>query len=107
MHPNDDPTRPHLEYDEGEACQIGRDPRSLGAAGLRALGLSAEPILAAVRRNCVDCAGGSPAEVRRCGMMACPMWPFRMGSNPWRAPASEAQRAAARAMTGKRVQPSA
>ena len=96
-HANDDPARPHLEWDETEGCLAGRDPRTLGADGLRALGLEPEPLLTAVRRNCIDCMGGSLAEVRRCGMTSCPLWPFRLNSNPWRAPASDAQKEAARA----------
>ena len=35
-----------------------------------------------------------PAEVRRCGMHWCPFWPYRMGSNPFATPESEAQLAA-------------
>ena len=95
-HAKDDAARLHLEWDDAEGCYIGRDPRKLGAAGLREIGLQPEPLLAAVRRNCLDCAGGSTAEVRRCGQIACPLWSFRMNTNPWRAPASDAQRAAFR-----------
>src|SRR5580698_6962628 len=28
---------------------------------------------------------GAVAQVRRCRMLACPMWPYRMGTNPFRA----------------------
>ena len=33
----------------------------------------------AIRYHCLDCSGGSPAEVRGCGIPKCPLWPFRMG----------------------------
>jgi hypothetical protein len=38
----------------------------------------------AIRRKCIDCSGGKIAEVRHCEAIACPLWPFRLGSNPYR-----------------------
>jgi hypothetical protein len=70
---------------EGEPTQIGRDPRIMTEAELSALGHSKRPLLAAIRQNCIECCAGAVAEVRRCRMIACPMWPYRMGTNPFRA----------------------
>ena len=39
-------------------------------------------VLKAIRRRCVDCSGGSLAEVRACKCETCPLHPFRMGRNP-------------------------
>ena len=39
--------------------------------------------LRAIRKKCIDCSGGSPAEARRCEAVACPLWPFRAGKHPW------------------------
>jgi len=39
-------------------------------------------VLKAIRRRCVDCSGGSLAEVRACKCDTCPLHPFRMGKNP-------------------------
>lgn len=39
-------------------------------------------ILKAIRQNCIDCSGGSVAEVRDCVIPKCPMYPFRMGTDP-------------------------
>ena len=39
-------------------------------------------ILKAIRRRCLDCSGGSQAEVRTCECETCPLHPFRMGKNP-------------------------
>jgi hypothetical protein len=50
-----------------------------------------QPLLRVIRTNCVECCAGNEAEVRRCGMHWCPFWPYRMGSNPFAAPKSEAQ----------------
>lgn len=46
-----------------------------------------------IRRKCIDCSGGLAAEVDRCPAYACPLWPFRMGKNPFRKakPAPQAQ----------------
>ena len=57
----------------------------------------------ALRLRCLDCSGASAAEVRLCTLVQCPAWPFRMGSSPWRAPASEAQLAQARTLAARRA----
>ena len=33
----------------------------------------------AIRTKCLDCSGWQMAEVRECVVVACPLWPFRMG----------------------------
>jgi hypothetical protein len=38
----------------------------------------------AIRARCLDCVGWVPSEVRACCAMRCPLWPFRMGDNPFR-----------------------
>jgi hypothetical protein len=73
--------------------RIGRDPRKMGPAELRALGHAPMAPTAAIRAHCLDCCGGSSDEVRKCMAVRCPSWPFRVGVNPWRAPLSEAERA--------------
>ena len=39
-------------------------------------------ILHVVRQKCLDCSGGRRGEVRACTLIACPLWPFRMGADP-------------------------
>lgn len=34
----------------------------------------------AIRAKCLDCCCGNSAEVRRCHIADCALWPFRMGS---------------------------
>jgi hypothetical protein len=46
----------------------------------------AEPILKVIRRKCLDCSAGQPAEVRLCPVTECPLWPYRMGENPFAKP---------------------
>ena len=69
---------------EGQQADIGRDPRRMTEAELAALNHHARPLLAVIRANCIECAGGSEAEVRRCRMVTCAFWPYRMSSNPFR-----------------------
>ena len=73
---------------------IGRDPRETQAE-LHAMDHEALSPMQVIRAKCVDCAGSSD-EVRKCVAVACPLWPFRTGKNPWRAPPSEAQRESGR-----------
>jgi hypothetical protein len=52
----------------------------------------------AIRANCLECSGGNQAEVRSCVISTCPLFPYRMGKNPYRKPRdlSEAQLTALR-----------
>src|SRR5215469_9427509 len=80
---------------------IGRDPREMMRKELEAMGHEPMSPMEAIRAKCLDCCAGSAHEVRCCVAMACPSWPFRTGKNPWRAPASEAQREASRRNAAK------
>ena len=47
----------------------------------------------AIRFKCLDCSGGSHADVTNCHITLCPLWPFRMGkSRPFSQEASERAR---------------
>ena len=35
---------------------------------------------AAIRAKCLDCSGNNRAEVRRCPVIGCPLWPYRRGT---------------------------
>ena len=39
--------------------------------------------LTGVRAFCVNCMGGTPSYVRDCTNIICPLFPFRMGNNPF------------------------
>ena len=87
---------------KGRLRRIGRDPMSIPVDVLTAAGhppsrtrsivgrlsktLHEEPTsefreYRDLRRYCLECADG-PAEVRRCSIINCPLWPYRMGKNP-------------------------
>lgn len=55
--------------------------------------------LKAIREMCKECmGGGEPVElIRECASLDCALYDFRFGRNPFRKPASEKQKAAARA----------
>lgn len=38
----------------------------------------------AIRAFCLECSCGSTAEVKDCRVQRCPLYPFRMGKNPYR-----------------------
>lgn len=38
----------------------------------------------AIREKCLDCCGGSTSEVKECTAERCPIYPFRLGKNPFR-----------------------
>jgi hypothetical protein len=61
-------------------------------AKLKAMGFEPVPVLKAIRTKCLDCSGGMASEVRDCLVRNCALYPFRMGTNPWRAPVSDEHR---------------
>jgi hypothetical protein len=91
--------KPGLTLHEGHPA--GCDPREMTRDELRAA--SHEPMspLEALRAHCIDCCAGQAKEVALCPMVDCPAWPFRMGTDPWRKPASPARREAARRTMAK------
>jgi len=42
--------------------------------------------LRAIRGQCLDCCGGSSEMVKTCTDPRCPLYPFRLGKNPYRTP---------------------
>lgn len=38
----------------------------------------------AIRAFCLECSCGQTSEVKACPMYRCPLYPFRMGKNPYR-----------------------
>ncbi|WP_159728336.1 hypothetical protein [Methylosinus sp. Ce-a6] len=88
---------PAFILDPTEHVRVGRDPRDMTREELASCGHEVTPVLSAIRAKCLDCSGGAPSETRRCLVVQCALWPFRMGANPFRAERemSDEQRAAA------------
>ncbi len=87
--------KPHHEP-HADGTPQGRDPRKMTPTDLEACGIARQSRGDAIRANCIACCAGSVAEVRRCALATCSLWPFRMATDPWRAPRelSDEQRAA-------------
>jgi hypothetical protein len=67
--------------DAGEL--VGRRPDEV-TPDVLSLKFSAQNPLRAIRAKCLDCCCGSAAEVRKCVATDCALWPFRLGTNPFR-----------------------
>lgn len=70
--------------DDGEL--IGRDPRKVSPEEWARAGISGRAILGAIRAKRLDCCVFQIDEVRKCTAVGCALWPYRMGSNPFRKP---------------------
>ena len=91
--------KPGLKLYQGHPA--GRDPREMTQHELKAAGHEPMSPLQALRGRCLDCCAQRPNEVALCAAVDCPSWPFRTGTDPWRKPASEARREAARQVMTK------
>jgi hypothetical protein len=69
------------QADEGES--IGKHPSDVPPQIL-ALKFSAQNPQKAIREKCLDCCCGNAAEVRKCVAVDCSLWPYRVGTNPFR-----------------------
>jgi hypothetical protein len=67
--------------DEGEL--IGKHPSDVPSVSL-CLKFRAQNPLKAIREKCLDCCCGNASEVRKCVAVDCALWPFRVGTNPFR-----------------------
>ena len=83
------PKAPHplLEispYESDGGQFIGRDPRTLTPESFADYHTAKNP-MKVIRERCLDCCCGDASEIRKCISIECPGWPYRMGSNPFRA----------------------
>lgn len=67
---------------EGMATEIGRDTRKMTSAEITSLGHPKQSLVRIIRTKCIDCCAGSEIEVRRCRMIDCALWPYRLATNP-------------------------
>jgi hypothetical protein len=74
--------RPNPAEHAGAATRLypHERPMTLGAFAAEGMGT-----LAAIKRRCVDCSGGSAIGGKGCTSIGCDLWPFRTGHNPNRA----------------------
>ena len=55
------------------------------------MGHEKKNLMRVIRDKCTDCCCGSYKEIDACASVACALWPYRNGDNPFRAPLSEKQ----------------
>jgi len=73
---------------------IGRDPREISVGEYEQAGINSAAVLAVIRAKCLDSCVQQPGEVRQCVTVVCPLWPYRLGTNPFhKREMSDAQRA--------------
>ena len=68
-------------HQEDNAELVGKPPQKIPLEDLVGLGHPDSP-LKAIRAKCLDCVY-SLSEVRKCVQYSCPLWPMRMGKNPF------------------------
>jgi hypothetical protein len=71
------PTWGDVEQNAGVSLHPSERPKTVGE-----LHGDGGAVQKAIRRRCIDCSGGSLAEVRACKCDDRPLHPFRMGKNP-------------------------
>jgi len=63
---------------------VGRNPEDIEVFELEEAGHLPKPMLKIIREKCLDCCVGQVGEVRNCVSTSCPLFPYRMGTNPLR-----------------------
>src|SRR5215467_2325985 len=63
----------------------GKHPRDADVDVMREIHEPA-PLLRVIRAKCLDCSAGVESEIRKCTAIGCALWPYRMATNPFRAP---------------------
>lgn len=72
------------QQQEASTCCGVNSPYDLGGKDTGGENLTPTTPLKAIRKKCIDCSGDSMKEVRLCWAQRCPIYPFRMGKNPFR-----------------------
>lgn len=67
-----------------EGHPVGKNPLDLTENELVDAGHVPMPLIKVIRKNCLDC-DDTPSNVRKCVNTDCPLWPYRMGVNPFTA----------------------
>jgi hypothetical protein len=78
---NSKPTQPLLVHGPN-GRKWGRNPKQLTPEDLEAEGIKPAPQLAIMRAMCLDCRDAD--EVLVCARIRCPLWPYRLGFDPWK-----------------------
>ena len=64
----------------------GLNPLSVSHEDLRIAGHEKRKLIEVIRSKCIDCCAGSTSEVTKCTAVACALWPYRSGRDPFALP---------------------
>ena len=64
----------------------GRIPLSVSRDALQAAGHQKQSKSEVIRAKCLDCCAGDKSEVAKCTAVACALWPYRLGEDPFALP---------------------
>ena len=74
----------HLEDGVSRAPrQEGFNPRKYSSELLNEAGYSKASPLEAIKAHCLECCGFSKSETLKCVSLKCPLYLYRLGTNPW------------------------
>lgn len=74
-------TDPLLESINGEVC--GKNPDNVTEKEFLDAGHRELPLGKVIRKKCQECTCFQNAEVRKCIITDCALWPYRMGKSPF------------------------
>ncbi len=80
--------RPYPDDVQAEVEAANRENREIVATAefFEKLGHGPRNPMKVIRAMCLDCMAEQPSMVRKCTSVGCPLWPYRMGKNPFRKP---------------------
>ena len=75
----------HSKEIRAAVASANRESREveLTDAQLAELGHGKRPLLKVIRSYCLRCMGDQPSMVRKCTSVACPLYVYRLGTNPF------------------------
>lgn len=62
---------------------VGKHPDNVTIPEIEGAGHTNTPLVKIMREKCIECCGFEISEVRKCVSTTCPLWPYRMGKNPF------------------------
>jgi hypothetical protein len=74
--------RDRLAVKDPDGGTAGVAPRDLPRALITEVH-TPSPLLDVMREKCLDCSCYQPSEIAKCTAVACSLWPYRMGANPF------------------------
>ncbi len=63
--------------------RVGRHPGDMTSAQIMRLGHRKKSLKRVIRERCMDCCANQQHEGRKCTVVACALWPYRMGTKRW------------------------